>query len=468
MPMVSNNDISVHQLREDVRKLIIELKGKWSITWSDWNDKVETIYNQSSFDYFEYKSNLDWGKLISSKTVGSSKSYDWWQDLMAITKQIESTNSSSSLIVSREESLYAILSKERLQIENRINYGCFIINQDTIIPTFFESLYHSRLPNLRFVTFRDWNEGLEAFAANRIDVALRDFPTTVAYNSLLNRDSISDSPLFFWPLFSFAGYVIVIKLSALRKYCKKNDINKLSFKALNSKQKTEFLQDLEYIVEKNTDFEWVLKTFCSNNGCDLKNIQIVYHPTTKGKREFIDNNGYSGYCTNPTHFVDLHKKKRYEFIVPQNEILNHKNFNGLICKKDYYQNNKHVIEKLINTWFEHIVPFKKEIKTMACPPNFRPEGYEPSHTVKSLIIELSKETQSSLVIDDLPLLYEHSNEFYDQPTKAFDEFYKRVLNNPAAIRSYSEIAKIQLNNEPNDFEHIKNVIASIKADMLNL
>ena len=70
--------------------------------------------------------------------------------------------------------------------------------------------------------------------------------------------------------------------------------------------------------------------------------------------------------------------------------------------------------------------------------------------------------------DDLPVLYEHSNIFYEDAGIAFDEFYNKVLTDKIAIQNYCEIAHIQLDRKTNDMEKVKNVIAAIKTNMIQL
>ena len=140
----------------------------------------------------------------------------------------------------------------------------------------------------------------------------------------------------------------------------------------------------------------------------------------------------------------------------------------MICKEEYYIENKRVIERLIKTWFADIIPFKSEIKILSKPVSHRPEKYEASYTVKNLTNNLSQETDSKITIDDLPILYEHSNVFYEDPTIAFEEFYNNILNDQVAIRNYAEIALIQLDRKTNGIKEIEKVIAAIKENMTKL
>lgn len=379
----------------------------------------------------------------------------WWKEFLLVTTEVK--RKIKALGTDKEQTLYEILKNRSPRINDRILYGYFI-NQDTMLPKFFESSYQQKLPNIKFIPFEDWSEGLEAFASDKIHVALRDFGTTVAYNSLLNLDS----PLFFWPFLTFEGYYIIVNSSAI-----KTQFGKDSFKELKPAERKAFLEEQNSIVEKNTDFEWVLKKFCEHNLCDMKVIQnkITYMNTRQAKTEFASGSNYGLYSTNPAHAIDLSRKEGFE-LLPQRTIVNHKNVNGLMCKEDYYKKNKEVIQRLIKPWFDNIMPFKTEIDILALPISHRPENYSPSYTVKNLLNELNELTQSQLNIDDLPLLYEKSNVFYDEASHAFDEFYNKILTDPMIVNNYCKIAQIQLGRDDTDTTQLRKVIDAIKNNMI--
>lgn len=457
--MSQNNAASYEEIkaREDVSQLL----NKWNLSWTELIDRFHKKINDLKCTHVRPITYAKGWQKIFDGTGGKRKNIFWWKELYLITQDIIKKDIGS--LPNDGKSIIEGVTNNRKQLTEKIKYGYFI-NPDTIIPRFFEYSYKEYFPNIEFIPFYDWNVGLKAFIDGKVDVALRDFPTTVAFNAHLN----SNSPLFFWPFLSFYGYGIFIKNSAIKKFVIANGLNRQSFKDFTPTEKTIFLEEQNYIVERNSDFEWVIKRFCTNNSCNMTIIEqkITNCNTNIGKTEFINNKNLTIYCTNPGHIIDLEKRKLYE-LIPQSTI-NHKNYNGLICKEEYYKKWPDVIKRLIKVWFYNIVPFNNEIRILAHPPAHRPIDYSPSYMVKNLTSTLNEETNSKITLDDLPVLYEHSNNFYENAGAAFKEFYDNVLLDPLAIQNYSEIAHIQLGSANNDIEKLKSVISSIRNNMLKL
>ena len=129
--------------------------------------------------------------------------------------------------------IYTSKNKPKKRKEkNCKRYGVFPC-QDTILPLFFEELYNDVDFEVEFTTFKDWNAGLEAFQNDKIDVALHNFPTTVAFNSELKNQSRS----FLLPFFSFKGYSLWVRTTALNEFITKYGVIKSTFDVWSKEEK---------------------------------------------------------------------------------------------------------------------------------------------------------------------------------------------------------------------------------------
>jgi hypothetical protein len=457
--MSKNLSLSTEQ-QEWIDNVDALLSYEYNLSWPTLRRLVEEKSHDPEIKHFVWKSYQGFLEKLHDGTTGRGKDVLYWRDLALITRKIRQDISGGS---SSNETLKTRLLPNTRAIQKRVCYGYFK-NQDTMIPRYFESAYKVDLPNIDFIPFEDWNDGLEAFKSKKVHVALRDFATTVAYNTELP----SKSPLLFYPFFSFNGYCIFIKKHAIRAFCKSIGSSKSSFRSLSLDERAAFLEQQHYLVEQRTDFEWILDRFCIENGCtDLAKVKALttYRNTRSGKIEFNDNKIYTIYSTNPAHMIGLLRSNQYELAPP---IKVHNNFNGLIFTEEYARNNQDIIALLIKRWFETIEMFTSELSTLRLPAPSRPESYRPTYTVTSLVADLGGEIEETLTPENLPQLYEYYNKFYQTPQSAFDEFYPTLLTDTEVLDRYIDIASIQLNRPIDDRNKVVEMIKMIKTTTDNL
>lgn len=468
--MVTNNDPEVIILAAEVRNKIRNLKSRFGWKWEKWNKMVAQVIPELIITEFKYFEDHDkWGKLISAETIGSSKSFEEWSEIKQIADQIEKNQVEKEQPEKRKKSSGAI-NKNVIPI--KVRYGVFPC-QDTILPLYFEESYSSKSFQVEFKRYNNWDEGLKAFLQGEIDVALHNFPTAVAYSAKLKLKN----PIFFYPYFSFNGYGIFVIIEHVKEFAKRNGLRKTQFKDLSAKEKIDFLKQSKILIERNTDFEWVLKFYCKNklkcNENDLIIIdeQIIDCNTNTAKSKFMKDEKYSVYCTNPIHIHDLLQKKSsklFELIAHGNNLTLHKNFNGLICSFEYYEDNREIMDEIIERWFVHTESFLRKVRKLSMHNPLNNMDTAVHFTIPALVNFLNKETKSEITVDNLPHVYDEDyNHFYENPETAFLDFYTEVLTNQQFMQNYIEITNIQLNGEPITEEKIHEAIEAIRTSMLN-
>lgn len=454
------------------RKNIEILRTKYKLSWKVITERINHFILVLNTTHVESKNYDKAWQYVFEKYGG--KRYDgyWWNEMLNITikilNEIENQDSKDTYIGKEELrekqidfNIHSQLKSNRKIIENKVVYGIFM-NQDSFIPKIYEATYKQKIPNIVFKPLKNWSGGLDALNSNEINVALLDFSTTIAYNCQINIES----PLFFWPFFDFYGWYILIKKSSIVSFCQNNNIQNKEYKSFTPQEKKMFLEQQKIVVETRTDFEWIIKKYLQNNNCDpdIINNNIVDLNTNEGKIEFIKNKNYGIYCTNPLNVTDLISDTKYQNISID---IKHRNINGLICKEDYYAENKDIIHTLIKNWYYDINPLKNEISMLNKSIHFRDPDYTPSYTIQNLVRELVELTDTIVKIDNLPILYEHKTVFFESSNQAFQEFYEKILSDDKLINNYIEMTKLKLMTGNIDDNDILKVIMSIKNKMKN-
>ncbi len=460
--MPSSDEHNVERTSQRVRDLINSFKGSSGISWNDWHGYVLEITNLETFTEFKhFPDSGKWTKLISSEAIGKRRNIGWWQDLELISKKIIQNFSEKSYLPEKSKNNNGPF-KPHPNDKEQVHYIVFPC-QDTMLASFFEDSYVSNSIDVQFHHCVNWAEGLpQLFDRDTNVVIVHNFSTAIAYNSLKPK-----APLLFWPFFHFKGYGLFIKKESVKSFCAKNGIPVTSFMELEENERIKFLESISILVEQKTDFEWALKTFVEKVGGIFSNVHIINWNTNSAKAEFIKGQKYAAYCTNPIHIVDIlasANKDDFELIPLQNK-LNHKNFNGLICSAEYYSQHPEVIDELIDKWFAHTGSFLKKLRKIN-NPSFSEDKSAISFTISNLQSFLKEHTKSDISEDQVGKVYdEDNNHFYSDLLSAFKEFYGKALNNSAFVQNYIEIAKIQLGSNQKSEEEVKNVLFSIKQRM---
>jgi hypothetical protein len=442
----------------------------YRLSWPIFKTYIDDAINErsDSLKWVSIKSHhSQWMKIIVDGEGGGNP--EWWSEFNSLLDVIE--NRFIKLIdVSKEKvtELHRLIESKVHLSKTKIKFGVFPC-QDTILPLFFEQSYNRNL-DVEFVIFKNWNEGLNAFKSklNPIQVALHNFPTTVAYNSLID----SEYPLFFYPFFSFNGYGIFIKKDAIKKVAIQFGQSPYStFSELYDDAKKELFETNKILVEKFTDFEWAVLSFCRSLDCDKSKVIANFenHNTNEAKNIFLKegDNNFNIYCTNPLNIVDLIRNTNndsIELIDHDKGLTEHHNFNGLICTIDFLSKNGDAVAEVISTWFNDIVRLNKELKNSN---SFTGMGY--SKILPELTDFLQKKIASNINNEDLIKIYNGHNTFYESPREAFNKFYYEVLTTGSNIfENNKEISLIQLGKEIDSDNKIETMMNLIKNHMSNL
>lgn len=403
-----------------------------------------------------------WRKIIVEGEGGGD--IHWWQEFNLLLDDVEKKLKTSFTVSS--ETLAHLHEKIKSKIpahKTKIKFGVFP-NQDTILPFFFRHSYNRNL-DVQFIKFDNWNDGLKAFKENKIDVALRDFATTVAFNSQMNNKH----PLFFYPLFSFNGYFIFAKQAKLKEVARKYKATTKKFSQWTDEAKKELFESKsnKIILEKGTDFEWALLNFCKGFGCDINTVKanIIHWNTNDADTEFMKAK-YVIHCTNPLNGLSFKGNKQVISIGHGESLNEHHNFNGILCTIDFLNKNEDAIAQLIATWFNDIVQLRTDLKKAS---SLTTEISE-LHLLTPLADFLNKEIPSTVkAIDLLTLLGEGHNIFYETPESAFNKFYKEILKDDCAMfQNYLEIALTQLGKDSDEGDEVLNKMNLIKNYMNSL
>ena len=439
-------------------------------SWKTFKKYIDEAINEANGTLDEVHilaSETQWRKIIADGEGGGKPK--WWSELNSLLDKVE--KKLSDLFSVSSEKVTELHRKIDLRVHHsktKIKYGIFPC-QDTILPLYFEQSYNRNL-EVEFVTFNNWNEGLKAFQSksNPIHVALHNFPTTVAFNSLIG----SEHPLFFYPFFSFNGYGIFVKREAIKKIAKKFKQSVTStFAQLSEEAKKDLFETNKILVERNTDFEWAVMSFCNSVNCNKDKIvsNFINCNTNEAKGKFLDRKikTYNIYCTNPINIFDLKRnapKNFIELISHDEGVAEHHNFNGLICTIDFLNKNGEAVAELIATWFNDIVRLKKELKNARTATSSKHNKILPTLTEF-----LKQQIPSQIILDDLLNVYEGHNTFYETPKEAFNKFYQEVMKTDNKIfQNSKEISLIQLGKKEDTDNEVLRVMNLIKNHMSSL
>ncbi len=204
----------------------------------------------------------------------------------------------------------------------------------------------------------------------------------------------------------------------------------------------DFLEKNEYkmIVEKKSDFHWMLKKYFEKiTGSYLPKYeeQIIESETHKGKQIFAKNedNNKLLYTTNWVHFDSLQENKEEQFHVIQGaDFYPHLNLNGFIFLKDFFDQNKREVKRLIENWFESIAVFYKEFKEEKSKRNN--QYYIENSHIFSYCKILNIEFDLDITPRELEVKFETYNEFYKNK-KEIDKYFRIVTED---IGDYVELS----------------------------
>jgi hypothetical protein len=447
----------------DVRELVVGPKGlkeNYGLTWP----KIQTLFAEAiqNLGLVKVKSldHTQWRNIFVN--APGDKYYEWWIELELIINHVEKNLKRNTLIpIPSVRSFHEKINNKISFTKPKVRYGVFPC-QDTILPLFFKQSYNRNL-NVEFVIFENWNDGLSAFQSGRIDVALHNFPTTLAYNTKLKYND----PLFFYPFFSFNGYGIFIKRETVKKYTGNQEA---TFDSLSYEKKRLLVDKCKILVELNSDFEWAISNYCISIGCNVKDVAKNYCNcnTNKGKNLFLNQNDFDIYCTNPIHILDLQKPEYQniiELIGHGSNIIDHDNFNGLICSSEYLLDNVEIVSELVATWFNDSMELQQDLVSLGSPKKLPALGSENNLLLKSLVGFLNEKTFSNISLDDLFPVFHGHNSFYDRPSEVFNLFYHKTLENKKTTKNYIDIALLQLGQKNSNPEQIQNELDRLKNHM---
>jgi len=427
---MSSNDLS--KIRTEVYDLVETING-WGIGFPKLKKLIDSaIENDYEKDNF-IKEHGHWRKILKDK-IGD---YDiqFWSSLKNLITKIYTEQKKHFDSTAYTAKSFQDKVKQRINYNKaKVRYGVFPC-QDTILPMFFKQSYNRNL-EVEFTAFPNWNDGLNAFLSNKIDVALHSFPTALALSAIVN----SGKPMFFFPLFSFNGYGIFIKSKTIKLTAEKNDL-KPDYNLFNDSVKKDIFESSKIIVEKETDFEWVLKKYSERQGCDYETIMnnIHYENTNKGKRTFISDIKSIIYCTNPIHIADIKDNKNCCLIRHGDSLIDHQNFNGLICTKSFFENSNDTIAELVATWFNDIKDMKRNMRKV----KKKILDLQTNILFPQLQRFLNEYTNSNISLESLIELFDY-NEFHDTPEYCFKSFYEGNLGNKNYVHNYVEITQMML------------------------
>ena len=438
--------MSNHEYIQEVIEFGRRLKTSYS-SWDDFKDDLNKTIIDLKLEKTvrPYADKNGWRKRFSNNGIeGSKKSPIYWQDLM---KALNSLKANVKNADGQKQKNGSVLKGTKIVVHNGFKPGSVKYSisklQDTIIPYVYKSSYNmSFTKNVIFLLDYSWNKCLEKIITRDVDVAIHNFPTILAYFESIE----SNKDMFFFPFFTFSGYGICIKKEKIYEFGKKCGRKKISeFDDLSLKEKRDFLETNNIILERNTDLEWVYKKFCDKYQCNWSLIEnnILDEDIDLGKIKFVNESSIGLYCTNSIHIADLKSNTNIEIL---EKITDHHNYNGLMCTLDFFSNNLEIIIGLISIWFNNISLFNNDLKYLNS--NRDKKDFLNFHVV-SLLEKLNEITNSKVSIEDFVNSYE-KNEFFYSHMSASQSFISDVLNNDEIIINNLEIAELQLGKPQNE------------------
>jgi len=400
--------------------------------------------------YKVLKDSRNWEDRMSSGNFNVAKT----KELKKILKRLEfkfpdvkSQNYDDQNIINLIES-YDISKNNKI-----IKFGYFE-NQDSILPYFFKYSYKRSL-NTEFSKLTDWERGLDYVLDNTIDVTIADFSKILAFN-LLEKNN--NDKLFFFPLFTYNGYYIRVKRSL--------KFNNKEFDSLSNTEKKETLEskDFKIVLEKNTDGHWAFIKFCEKLKCNLNviNKKIEDKNVNKATDFFLKNENAKFISTNPLNNLIIREnsksaKNESTIIKGLKNLLNHQNYNGLICKMSFYEKNKESIARIISTWFNDINLINKEINLSADGE----DNFETCSDIASFYnvqLKTGKFKFSPKQIHEI--LSKSNNRFFSKNKYAIEEFKEVFNENNQTYHNNIEIALKQLKNSSINLKEAKSKLST--------
>lgn len=272
-----------------------------------------------------------------------------------------------------------------------VRYGIAVF-QDTILPMFFDYVHRRAMDRhglrIQFVEM-EWNECLNKFRNEKIDVALHNLSTVIPYFSNDHRrgDEPSDLPSVFVPFFDFWGQGIFIRESVLdrldggRLKDIKNDLRTPRYlfgdsvsEDTRKKVLYTLLKETKAIATKGTDLEVAIDNLYDLAGLD-PNAQDWEHVRAypeDGYRMFIDpQKAYDVYCGG---LIQLFKLLRLAdpsttktILLCTGKDLKVSSANGLVTTQSFASKHPRVVRDLTETWFWSINHFRNDVS----PPRGR-------------------------------------------------------------------------------------------------
>jgi hypothetical protein len=421
--------MNLYDKKEEVIELARRLNNTYYASWPKFGTYINSIIQSKNFDQLRKPLHLkQWSKIFNGEL---KYNYDWWCELEEVLLEIKASKENRN--TNKIKSFIHINNEHR--IEN-VNYAVAKL-QDTIIPFLYKAAYNlSFSKNVIFQLNYDWSKCLEKIITSDIDVAIHNFPTVLAYSKHMQ----GKNNMFFFPFFTFSGYGLCIKKASLKEFVGPNK-DVFIFDDLDLNEKKHFLESAKIVLERNSDFEWALKTFCEKFQCDwsIVSSNIIDAEINDGKLSFLENPSINIYSTNSIHIADLKTKNSIEVI---ENFTGHHNYNGIMCTMDYYMKNTEIVHGLINIWFNNIKLFLNDLRIIK---KTKINKDLANFHISALLDKLNDLTFSNVTIMDFINSYEN-NFFFQSPINAKESFINNVLSNEQAIKKYMEIAEIQLNN----------------------
>ena len=309
---------------------------------------------------------------------------------------------------------------------------------DTGLPYYFRYGLSNGM-NITFRKIKGWDSSINLFERNEADVHLHSFSQALVLEKSLKRDFI------FIPLFQFDGYGLVIK--------KNKEIQSMDFFHRGRSWKNYLLnQDYKIVLEKHSDFHWMFNKHVQKiSGVSEKKSEqwnkiqnnIINHDTDQGKKQFLRNKEAMLYSTNWVHFESLIRKRPDDFLVLKNsDYYNHSNLNGFILLKDYYENNKALIARLLHNWYDSLSILDKEFKE---EKKHGTSLFIQNSHIRGYCMYLKEQFSLDISPSELQDKFSTYNEFYTDLNKSLNHF-KIVTNNIKNYESLADLNNIKINS----------------------
>jgi hypothetical protein len=441
----------------EARALFLKINKEKKLKWKRIGELINKYIKSLDIKNVEPNTGLRGWETVFRSNGGRNADELFWKDLATIGKAILAEIESTA----EQAEIFTGGSFEAGSANGKPFIYTLAILQDTILPL----LHKPAIMRMNHVTFdeqRHWSECLDALIDEKVDVALHNFPTALAYMS--NPDASGD--IFFWPFFVFFGYALFVRRESLRRYCTKHNLPYDTYAAFRQNSKDViggFFRSCEIVVERHTDTEYALKDYITRNGARWEDINLKDLPINEGKQQFKESGVGDILCTNSLHVLDLERlSDKFELIDKGENVTRHNNYNGLICTMDYYHNRPDLIKGLITSWFECMKDTVEEWDLIKSSNEIKKNDINNFYH-QSLLNYLQDRTFS----DEIPLdkfikSFTNNNRFFSDGHKAYHSL-TGMMNTPKEIERNWEIADMQ--NKGNRWDNHKLVEDKILKNM---